>query len=79
MKLGLMFVNSGPFSNPALLTHLATTAERCGIESMWTVEHVVIPQDYKSPYPYSSTGKIPGRRRRLRFPIRCCRWRLRLR
>jgi probable F420-dependent oxidoreductase len=27
---------------------------------MWTVEHVVIPQDYKSPYPYSSSGKIPG-------------------
>jgi alkanesulfonate monooxygenase SsuD/methylene tetrahydromethanopterin reductase-like flavin-dependent oxidoreductase (luciferase family) len=51
MKLGLMFVNSGPFSNPALLAHLATTAERCGVESMWTVEHVVIPQDYKSPYP----------------------------
>src|SRR5882762_6962417 len=60
MKLGLMFVNSGPFTNPALLAHLATTAEKCGIESMWTVEHVVIPQDYKSPYPYSSSGKIPG-------------------
>ncbi len=60
MKLGLMFVNSGPFTNPALLGHLATTAERCGIESMWTVEHVVIPQDYKSPYPYSASGKIPG-------------------
>src|SRR5258708_39534104 len=60
MNLGLMFVNSGPFSNPALLGHLATTAERCGIESMWTVEHVVIPQDYKSPYPYSASGKIPG-------------------
>ena len=55
-----MFVNSGPFSNPALLAHLAVTAERCGVESMWTVEHVVIPQDYKSPYPYSSSGKIPG-------------------
>ncbi len=60
MKLGLMFVNSGPFSNPALLAHLAVTAERCGVESMWTVEHVVIPQDYKSPYPYSPSGKIPG-------------------
>jgi probable F420-dependent oxidoreductase len=60
MKLGLMFVNSGPFSNPELLAHLATTAERCGVESMWTVEHVVIPQDYKSPYPYSASGKIPG-------------------
>jgi probable F420-dependent oxidoreductase len=60
MKLGLMFANSGPFANPEMLAHLATTAERCGFESIWTVEHVVIPQDYKSPYPYSSTGKIPG-------------------
>jgi probable F420-dependent oxidoreductase len=60
MKIGLMFVNSGPFSNPALLGHLATTAEKAGVESLWTVEHVVIPQDYKSAYPYSTSGKIPG-------------------
>ena len=60
MKLGLMFANSGPFANPQLFAHLAQSAERFGFESIWTVEHVVIPQDYKSPYPYSSTGKIPG-------------------
>ena len=60
MKLGLMFVNSGPFSNHELLAHLAQTAEQCGFESLWTVEHVVIPRDYQSPYPYSKSGKIPG-------------------
>ncbi|MGH7782149.1 MAG: LLM class F420-dependent oxidoreductase [Candidatus Binataceae bacterium] len=60
VKLGLMFVNSGPYSEPQLFTHLVQTAERCGFESIWTVEHVVIPQDYKSPYPYSPSGKIPG-------------------
>jgi len=60
VKLGLMFVNSGPFADPQLFTHLAQTAERCGFESLWTVEHVVIPKDYKSPYPYSPSGKIPG-------------------
>jgi probable F420-dependent oxidoreductase len=60
MKFGLMFVNSGPFSNHALLAHLAQTAEQCGFESLWTVEHVVIPKDYQSPYPYSKSGKIPG-------------------
>jgi probable F420-dependent oxidoreductase len=60
MKLGLMFVNSGPFSNPDLLAHLAKTAEQCGFESLWTVEHVVIPKDYQSLYPYSKSGKIPG-------------------
>jgi probable F420-dependent oxidoreductase len=55
-----MFANSGPFSNPQLFAHLAQSAERFGFESIWTVEHVVIPQDYKSPYPYSPSGKIPG-------------------
>jgi probable F420-dependent oxidoreductase len=60
MKFGLMFVNSGPFSNNELLAHLAQTAEQCGFESLWTVEHVVIPKDYQSPYPYSKSGKIPG-------------------
>src|SRR5215469_322089 len=60
MKFGLMFVNSGPFSNHELLAHLARTAEQCGFESLWTVEHVVIPKDYVSPYPYSKSGKIPG-------------------
>ncbi len=60
MKIGLMFVNSGPFSSPELFAHLARTAEAAGVESLWTVEHVVIPRDYKSPYPYSPSGKIPG-------------------
>src|SRR5499427_4629172 len=60
MKLGLMFANSGPFANPQLMAHLAQAAERFGFESIWTVEHVVIPQDYQSPYPYSPSGKIPG-------------------
>ncbi len=60
MKLGLMFVNSGPFSNPDLLGHLAQKAEECGFESLWTVEHVVIPKGFQTPYPYSKDGKIPG-------------------
>src|ERR1700739_2856378 len=60
MKIGLLFVNSGPFSQPELLAHLATTAEKCGVESLWNVGHVFIPQGYKSPYPYSKDGKIPG-------------------
>jgi len=32
MKIGLMFVNSGPFSQPELLAHLAVTAEKCGVD-----------------------------------------------
>ena len=60
MKFGLMYANAGPFAYPEMLTHLATTAERVGVESMWTVEHVVIPVGYKSTYPYDPSGKIPA-------------------
>jgi probable F420-dependent oxidoreductase len=60
MKIGLMFANSGPFADPSLFAHLATTAERCGFESIFTVEHVVVPAGYKSQYPYSRSGKMPG-------------------
>src|SRR4029079_5817200 len=36
------------------------TAERVGLESLWTVEHVVIPVGYASTYPYDPSGKIPA-------------------
>lgn len=60
MKFGLMYANAGPFCFPELLTHLATTAERVGVESIWAVEHVAIPVGYKSTYPYDPSGRIPA-------------------
>src|SRR5262249_3574140 len=60
MKFGLMYSNAGPFAFPEMLTHLATTAERVGVESIWAIEHVVIPVGYKSTYPYDPSGRIPA-------------------
>jgi probable F420-dependent oxidoreductase len=60
MKFGIAYANAGPFGYPEPLTHLARTAEEVGIESIWTVEHVVIPVGYESKYPYDPSGKIPG-------------------
>lgn len=60
MKFGIMFANAGPFADPELFAHLVTTADAAGIESMWTVEHVFVPKDYESTYPYSQDGKMPG-------------------
>jgi len=39
---------------------MAQAAEEFGIESLWTVEHVVVPKGYQSPYPYSPSGRMPG-------------------
>jgi alkanesulfonate monooxygenase SsuD/methylene tetrahydromethanopterin reductase-like flavin-dependent oxidoreductase (luciferase family) len=58
VKVGLMFVNGGPFSESALFRHLVIGAEGNGFESIWTVEHVVMPDGFKSAYPYTSSGKL---------------------
>ena len=58
MKFGIMFANAGPFAYPEALANLARTAEESGIESIWAVEHVVIPVGYQSKYPYDPSGKI---------------------
>jgi probable F420-dependent oxidoreductase len=60
MKFGIAFANVGPFSQPDPLDSLVTNAEENGIESLWTVEHVVVPVGYESPYPYSPSGRMPG-------------------
>ncbi len=60
MKFGIMFANTGPFVEGANAIALATTAEECGFESLWTVEHVVVPSGYTSTYPYDASGKMPG-------------------
>jgi probable F420-dependent oxidoreductase len=60
MKFGIMFANVGPFVAPERLAELARTADAVGIESLWTVEHVVVPQDYLSEYPYSRSGRMAG-------------------
>ena len=60
MKFGIAFANVGPFVQPDEAAFLAKTAEEAGFESLWTVEHVVVPKGYESAYPYSENGKMPG-------------------
>ncbi len=59
MKCGIIFANSGHFSRPELFAELARDCEQFGFESIWTVEHVVIPQPHM-PYPGSKDGQMPG-------------------
>lgn len=60
MKFGLIFVNTGMGSTPAGARALAQNAEAAGFESLWTVEHVVVPSGYESKYPYDKSGKMAG-------------------
>ena len=43
MKFGLFGINMGPGSQPETLIKVAQAAESAGFESVWTGEHVVLP------------------------------------
>jgi len=60
MKYGLAFANTGPFVEPGYASDLGRAAEAAGVDSLWTVEHVIVPKEYESAYPYSPNGKMPG-------------------
>ncbi len=57
MKVGLIPVNIG-VANAEQMVGMSQVAESAGVESVWTFEHVIVPVDYKSKYPYSANGKM---------------------
>jgi probable F420-dependent oxidoreductase len=60
VRFGLFFVNTGPYATPDGARALGEAAEAAGFDSLWTVEHVVVPKGYESAYPYDRSGRMPG-------------------
>ena len=60
MKFGIAFANTGPCSDPGRAVEFARAAEAAGFESIWPVEHVVVPAGYQSTYPYDPSGRMQG-------------------
>jgi len=44
-------------TSPGELAGFAQEAERRGYESLWVTEHIAIPVEFKSRYPYSPDGR----------------------
>jgi probable F420-dependent oxidoreductase len=59
MKVGLIPINIRMESMEQIVG-LAQYAESLGFESVWTFEHVMVPVEYESKYPYSKDGKMGG-------------------
>jgi probable F420-dependent oxidoreductase len=57
MKFGIIPINIGVQSLEQMVGQ-AQLAEGLGFESVWTFEHVIIPLDYQSKYPYNPSGKM---------------------
>ncbi|MFN0025823.1 MAG: LLM class F420-dependent oxidoreductase [Acidimicrobiales bacterium] len=58
MHVGVVPINSAAFIEPAFLTQFVQRLEALGYESVWTFEHVILPDVYESKYPYNPSGKI---------------------
>jgi len=59
MKIGLAFASSLAINGEDSL-EICRRAEAAGFESIWGGEHVIMPSNIASKYPYTPDGKIPA-------------------
>jgi probable F420-dependent oxidoreductase len=60
MKLGYIPpMTKGVTDDPGYVIPLVEMLEEVGIEIVWTVEHVIMADDYEPLYPYSEDGRAP--------------------
>ena len=62
MKYGAFLPHIGPLARGDVVTNIrmtAQTAEALGFDSVWAADHIVIPQQISSRYPYTATGAFP--------------------
>jgi probable F420-dependent oxidoreductase len=55
--IGAKLQNSGPLPMERGIPELATTLEQSGADSIWVSDHVVMPREMKSPYPFAADGR----------------------
>jgi probable F420-dependent oxidoreductase len=58
MEFGLHLPHIGPLATRDGVLGVARAADAAGIDSLWVSDHVVVPRDYASAYPYSPSGKM---------------------
>jgi probable F420-dependent oxidoreductase len=60
MRLGIALGEYGPHASRERIIHLATSADRHGLDSVWCSDRIVVPARVETPYPYSrSTAYDP--------------------
>jgi probable F420-dependent oxidoreductase len=59
MGFGCVFPNRGPMATPANLARFAEKAEALSYDTVWFSDHIVVPTEVKSFYPYDPSGQMP--------------------
>ncbi|HEY7293592.1 MAG TPA: LLM class F420-dependent oxidoreductase [Dehalococcoidia bacterium] len=58
MRIGVQPVNSGPLATPAYISEIAELADELGFDSLQVTDHLIMPVEYSSPYPYHPSGRM---------------------
>ena len=60
MKYGFTIPGRGPLASPDTLLRIARHGEELGFDSIQTGDHILVPKDIDSTYPYTDNGEFPG-------------------
>ena len=60
MKYGFTLPGRGPLATPDNLAAIARRGEALGYHFVLVGDHIVVPRQIASPYPYTETGEFPG-------------------
>ncbi len=60
MMIGCSVPTSGPLIGPDSIASIATEAELLGFDYVTVSDHIVIPTDIESRYPYNESGEFPS-------------------
>jgi probable F420-dependent oxidoreductase len=57
MRIGAKLPNSGPLPLEVGVPAMARTLEAAGFDSLWVSDHIVMPREMNSRYPFSADGR----------------------
>ena len=60
MRFGFYLPNSGPTARPEPLAAIARQGDALGFYCMVAGDHILVPREVNSPYPYTADGRFHG-------------------
>lgn len=60
MRFGFYLPNSGPNAQPGPLSAIARKGDELGFYCMVAGDHILVPREVNSPYPYTADGRFHG-------------------
>jgi probable F420-dependent oxidoreductase len=58
LRIGIANINAYKYSYPEVILDAASRAENAGLESIWTIEHIALPDPRVDPSPMDPTSRI---------------------